>query len=190
MVLADLKLRPEAEEVLLRYTTAQPGKSTAVFQKVDLADWAQISSLWKTALQTFPQIDIVCNGAGIYEPPETSFWNPPGISPLAADKEDANPGQYKSFAVNTAAPIRMAQIAIDYWLQNRHIRGNLLWVASLGGYVHNIQAPIYFATKAAIVSFVRSLAVLNKQLGIRNAAVCPGTVHVSNPHGTSMGHGY
>ncbi|KAJ0117851.1 hypothetical protein J7T55_014301 [Diaporthe amygdali] len=178
VILADLKLRPEAEEVLSQYTNKAAGKPSAVFHKVDLANWAQISSLWNTALQTFPQIDIVCNGAGIYEPPETSFWNPPGISPLAQDREDANPGQYKSFAVNTAAPIRMAQIAIDYWLQNRHIQGNLLWVASLGGYVHNIQAPIYFATKAAIVSFVKSLAVLKKRLGIRNAAVCPGTVHV------------
>lgn len=182
MILADLKLRPEAEEVLSQYTNKAAGKPSAVFHKVDLADWAQINSLWKAALQAFPQIDIVCNGAGIYEPPETSFWNPPGISPLAQDREDANPGQYKSFAVNTAAPIRMAQIAIDYWLQNRHIQGNLLWVASLGGYVHNIQAPIYFATKAAIVSFVKSLAVLKKQLGIRNAAVCPGTVHVSDVH--------
>ncbi|KAL1882810.1 hypothetical protein Daus18300_000448 [Diaporthe australafricana] len=168
VILADLRLRPEAEKVLLKYTTEEAGKPSAVFQQVDLADWSQISSLWKVALQRFPQIDIVCNGAGIYEPPETSFWNPP---------EDANPGQYKSFAVNTASPIRMAQIAIDYWLQNKHIQGNLLWVASLGGYVHNIQAPIYFSTKAAIVSFVRSLAVLKKQLGIRNAAVCPGTVH-------------
>lgn len=182
VILADLRLRPEAEEVLLKYTKKEVGKAYAVFQKVDLADWGQISSLWKAALQAFPQIDIVCNGAGIYEPPETSFWHPPGISPLAQDSGGANPGQYRTFAVNTAAPIRLAQIAIDYWLQNRQVQGNLLWVASLGGYVHNIQAPIYFASKAAIVSFVRSLAVLRRQLGIRNAAVCPGTVHVSIFH--------
>lgn len=190
VILADLKLRPEAEELLLRYTNTEAGKPSAFFQKVDLADWAQISSLWKAALQTFPQIDIVCNGAGIYEPPETSFWHPPGISPLAQDREDASPGQYRSFAVNTAAPIRIAQVAIDYWLQNRHVRGNLLWVASLGGYVHNIQSPIYFASKAAIVSFVRSLAVLKRQLGIRNAAVCPGTVHVSSLYTHSSVCGY
>lgn len=181
-MLVDLRLRPEAEEFLLKYPNIEARKPFAVFQKVDLADWGQISSMWKTALQTFPQVDIVCNGAGIYEPPETSFWHPPGVSTLAEDKEDANPGQYKTFAVNTASPIRIAQIAIDYWLQNRHVQGNLLWVASLGGYVHNIQSPVYFASKAAIVSFVRSLAVLKKQLGIRNAAVCPGTVHVSDAH--------
>lgn len=182
MVLADLKLRPEAEEVLLKYTNKEAGKPSAVFQKVDLADWGQISSLWKAALETFPQIDIVCNGAGIYEPPESSFWHSPGISPLAQDREDANPGQYKTFAVNTAAPIRIAQIAIDYWLQNRHVQGNIIWIASLGAYVHSLHVPIYLASKAAIASFVRSVGVLKKHFGIRNAAICPGRVHVSNLH--------
>lgn len=66
MILADLRLRSEAEEVLLKYTSTEAGKPSAVFQKVDLADWGQISSLWKAALETFPQIDILCNGAGIY----------------------------------------------------------------------------------------------------------------------------
>lgn len=177
VMLADLKLRPEAEEVLLKYTNKEAGKPSAVFQKVDLADWGQISSLWKAAFETFPQIDIVCNGAGIYEPPESSFWHAPGISPLAQDREDANPGQYKSFAVNTAAPIRVAQIAIDYWLQNRHVQGNIIWIASLGAYVHSLHVPIYLASKAAIASFVRSVGVLKKHFGIRNAAICPGRVH-------------
>lgn len=180
MILADLKLRPEAEEVLLKYKNTEAGKPSAVFQKVDLADWGQISSLWKAAFETFGQIDIVCNGAGIYEPPASSFWHPPGISSQAQDKEDSNPGQYKTFAVNTAAPIRIAQIAIDYWLQNRHVQGNILWIASLGAYVHSLHVPIYLASKAAITSFVRSVGVLNKHFGIRNAAICPGRVHVSD----------
>ncbi|TDZ54046.1 17-beta-hydroxysteroid dehydrogenase 14 [Colletotrichum trifolii] len=137
----------------------------------------QISSLWDTALQAFPQVDIVCNGAGLYEPPASSFWNPPGVSPLAEDPADAKVGQYRTFSVNTIAPIRLAQIAIDYWLQNRAIQGNLLWIASLGGYVHSIHTPMYFASKAAIVSMVKSLGGLRKEVGIRNAAVCPGAVY-------------
>lgn len=81
--------------------------------------------------------------------------------------------------MNTIAPIRLAQIAIDYWLQNRDIQGNLLWIASLGGYVHSMHTPLYFASKAAIVSMVKSLGGLKKEFGIRNAAVCPGAVYVS-----------
>lgn len=180
VIIADLKLRPEAEATLHKYSkeNAATNGAYALFHPTDLADWSQINSLWETALATFPQINIVCNGAGLYEPPASSFWSPPGISPLAEDPADAKVGQYKTFSVNTIAPIRLAQIAIDYWLQNRNIQGNLLWVASLGGYVHSMHTPMYFASKAAIVSMVKSLGGLRKEVGIRNAAVCPGATDV------------
>jgi NAD(P)-dependent dehydrogenase (short-subunit alcohol dehydrogenase family) len=178
-VIADLKLRPEAEELVNKWATTEGGKPTVHFYKTDISDWAQISSLWDVALEKFGQIDIVCNGAGIYEPPSSTFWNPPGVSSLSEDKADGNPGVYKTFAVNALGPIRLAQIAMDYWLQNRNVQGNLLWVASCGGYLHSLQTPLYFASKAAIVSFVKSLSTVRKRFGIRNAAVCPGAVHVS-----------
>ncbi|EMT69620.1 hypothetical protein NOF04DRAFT_14382 [Fusarium oxysporum II5] len=177
VVIADLKLRPEAEEFVNKWATTEGGKPTVHFQKTDVSDWAQISSLWDAALEKLGQIDIVCNGAGIYEPPSSTFWNPPGVSSLSEDKADGNPGVYKTFAVNALGPIRLAQIAMDYWLQNRNVQGNLLWVASCGGYLHSLQTPLYFASKAAIVSFVKSLSTVRKRFGIRNAAVCPGAVH-------------
>ncbi|KAI8292064.1 3-beta-hydroxycholanate 3-dehydrogenase (NAD(+)) 2 [Colletotrichum sp. SAR 10_99] len=124
----------------------------AIFHKTDLVDWSQINSLWETALETFPQVDIICNGAGLYEPPSSSFWTLPGVSPLAKDDANAKIGQYQTFSVNTIAPIRLAQIAVDYWLQNRHIKGNMIWVASIGAYVHSVHTPMYFASKAAAIS--------------------------------------
>ncbi|EWY80984.1 hypothetical protein FOYG_15275 [Fusarium oxysporum NRRL 32931] len=177
VVIADLNLRPEAEELVNKWATTEGGKPTVHFHKTDISNWAQISSLWDAALEKFGQIDIVCNGAGIYEPPSSTFWNPPGVSSLSEDKADGNPGVYKTFAVNALGPIRLAQIAMDYWLRNRNVQGNLLWVASCGGYLHSLQTPLYFASKAAIVSFVKSLSTVRKRFGIRNAAVCPGAVH-------------
>ncbi|KAJ4123078.1 hypothetical protein NW768_010071 [Fusarium equiseti] len=178
VIVADLRLRPEAEATLSQYPhpSADPSKPSAIFCPTDISDWAQISSLWKTALEAFARVDIVVSCAGIYEPPSSSFWNPPGISPLAEDPEDAKIGQYKSFAVNTIGPIRLSQIAIDYWQQNPDVQGNLLFVASMGGYMHSMQTPLYFASKAALVSMVKSLGGLKVALGIRNAAVCPGAV--------------
>lgn len=181
VIIADIHLRPEAEATIAKYpkdALASRG-AYAIFHKTDVSDWNQISSLWAAALEIFPHIDIVCNGAGVYEPPSSCFWNAPGVSPLAQDPVDAKVGQYKTFAVNTIGPIRLAQIAIDYWLQNRNIEGNLLWIVSLGRYVHSMHTPMYFASKAAIVSMVKSLGGLRKELGIRNAAVCPGAVYVS-----------
>ncbi|KAF5664986.1 nad-dependent 15-hydroxyprostaglandin dehydrogenase [Fusarium heterosporum] len=176
VAIADLKLRPEAEATVRQFSNPSENKGAVFFCQTDVSDWAQISSLWKTTLERFDRIDILVNCAGVYEAPGISFWNPPGISPLAEDPEDAKVGQYKIFSVNTIAPIRLAQIAIDYWQQHSEIEGNLLFVASMGGYVHSMQTPLYFASKAALVSMVKSLSGLKMALGIRNAAICPGAV--------------
>ncbi|KAH8820253.1 hypothetical protein F5884DRAFT_744613 [Xylogone sp. PMI_703] len=177
VMIADINLRPEAQELLDRWAANNGEEPIALFHNTDMSDWAQISSLWETTLAKFGRIDIICNGAGIYEPPSSTFWNAPGVSPLAEDKPDMSPGVYKTFSANTMGPIRLAQIAIDYWLQNRNVEANLIWIASLGGYVHSLQTPLYFASKSAIISFVKSLATLKKRLGIRNAAICPGAVY-------------
>lgn len=118
VVLADLRLRPEAEELVAKYPhdpSSTPSTASAVFHKTDVADWAQLQSLFTFAVETYGKVDIVVNGAGLFEPPSSSFWLSPGISKLAVDKADCNPGVYQTFAVNTMAPIRLAQIAVDYW---------------------------------------------------------------------------
>ncbi|KAF4126165.1 Short-chain dehydrogenase [Geosmithia morbida] len=179
IVIADIRLTPEAQALVEKWTSPEAGPDTvtAFYQKTDMADWAQIKTLWEVSLAHFGVVDIVVSGAGLYEPPSSSFWYPPGKSPLAQDAIDTNPGVYRSFAVNTMGPIRLAQFAIDYWLDNRDtVKGNLVWIASLGAYVHSFQTPMYFASKAAIVSFVRSLGCLRKRFGIRNSALCPGLV--------------
>ncbi|KOC07353.1 putative short chain dehydrogenase/reductase family oxidoreductase [Aspergillus flavus AF70] len=178
VILADLKMRPEAASTVAKYPhpAVTRGASTAVFHKTDVADWAQLSVLWEFALSTFGRIDIVANIAGIYESPLSSFWKPPGLSPQSIDPINAAPGQYQIFAINQAAPIRLSQIALDYWTQNPEVKGNLLCVASMAGYLHAIDTPLYMASKASIVSFVRCLGDLQDLFGIRVSAVCPGAV--------------
>lgn len=180
--MADLALRPEAQETLeaYPYPPAEAGAASAIFQKTDLVDWSQINLLWETTLKTFGHVNLLVNGAGLYEPPFSDFWNPPGISPLATDQADAQVGMYKTYAVNTIAPIRLAQIAVEYWLrpENRALEGNILWVASMAGYIHGLLTPFYYSSKAAVVSICKSLGSLNKIAGIRNAAICPGVVDV------------
>ncbi|KAH7273817.1 hypothetical protein MRS44_001305 [Fusarium solani] len=180
VVMADLKLRPEAQETLDSYPhpPAEAGGASAIFHQTDLCDWSQINSLWETALKTFGHVNLLVNGAGLYEPPFSDFWNPPGISPLAQDPADAQVGIYKTYAVNTIAPVRLAQIAVEYWLrpENRHLQGNILWLASMAGYIHGLLTPFYYSSKAAVVSICKSLGSLNRVAGIRNTAICPGVV--------------
>ncbi|EWZ36566.1 hypothetical protein FOZG_10559 [Fusarium oxysporum Fo47] len=74
-------------------------------------------------------------------------------------------------------PIRLTQAALDYWQQHTEVQGNLLFVASMGGYMHSMQTPLYFANKAALVSMVKPLSGLKRALGVRNGAICPGPAH-------------
>lgn len=119
VVLADLRLRLEAEELIAQYphppSSQEPSKPSAVFVKTDIVDWAQLRTLFDSAVEKYGRVDIVINGAGLFEPPSSSFWVNPDHSALAADAADCNPGVYRTFAVNTMAPIRLAQIAVDYW---------------------------------------------------------------------------
>lgn len=177
VVLADLKLRPEAKSMVDRYQhpPAEVDLASAVFLPTDVTNWKHLQALWDESLRLHKQIDIVVSVAGIYEPPWSSFWKPPGISAISRDCADAETGQYATIAVNLVGPIRLAQLAIDHWTQ-RQIRGNYLAMASISAYLHSIETPLYMASKAALVSFVRSLKDLHGLCNIRMAALCPGSV--------------
>ncbi|KAK9420921.1 hypothetical protein SUNI508_01012 [Seiridium unicorne] len=146
VIFADISLRPEAE--------------------------SQISATWEFALKTFGRIDLLCPGAGIWKPPSSSFWHAPGTSPFAKDDPNGAPGVYNIFAVNVMGPIRFAQVAIDYWLENK-VAGNLIFVASQSAYLPTIGTPLYSAGKGALTTFTQSLAQLKARLNIRVTAMCP-----------------
>jgi NAD(P)-dependent dehydrogenase (short-subunit alcohol dehydrogenase family) len=181
VVFADLSLQPAAESTLDQYSVACTAKESPVafFHKTDVADWSQLSDLWEATLRKFGQIDIIANIAGVYDPPFSDFWRPPGISPESRDPPNANPGSYATISINYVAPVRLAQLAIDYWCRNPHVKGNFVAVSSIAAYVHSMYSPLYMSSKAALVSFVKSLGELNDHFGIRIAAVCPGSVKVS-----------
>ncbi|KAI8314627.1 putative oxidoreductase [Colletotrichum sp. SAR11_240] len=175
VIFADIALRPEAEELIAKYPHPSKDESpSAVYHMMDQSNWAQVSETWEFALKTFGRVDLLCPGAGIWEPPTSAFWDLPGVSPLAQDDPNAAPGVYNIFAVNAMGPIRFAQIAIDYWLQNK-IAGNLIFVSSLSAYLPTIGTPLYNATKGALNSFTLSLAQMKARLGIRVASMCPAT---------------
>ena len=64
VVIADIQLVPEAQEFLEKTN----GKAKVIFKKTDVADWAQLKAAFDAAIETFGKLDIVCPGAGIFEP--------------------------------------------------------------------------------------------------------------------------
>ncbi|KAK1589838.1 short chain dehydrogenase [Colletotrichum navitas] len=187
VLIADLFLRPEAEILVVRYQNANT-KPRAVFVETDVTSWPALSNMFNAAVSEFGGFDVLCPGAGVYEPHWSSFWHPPG-SPESKDSVDG--GHYSLFDINITHPIRSTQLAISYWLHPKTAAGTTLTsaiksspsnpkrvvhISSVAGQVPNINAPLYAASKFAVTGFVRSLARLEETDGIRVNAVAPGVV--------------
>ncbi|KAJ4341232.1 hypothetical protein N0V87_001973 [Didymella glomerata] len=178
VLLADLSLRPEAQHLIETYTS----HPRAMFQKTDVTDWTQLETMFNMAAQSFGAVDIVCPGAGIYDPPWSNFWHPPG-SPASKDRSDG--GRYATLDINVTHPIRTTQLAIRSFLsastpqekaQQERSPKRILIVSSIAGQNSNLHTPIYVAAKHAMNGFIRSLAALEPRFNIRVNGVAPGVI--------------
>jgi len=125
----------------------------------------------------------VCPGAGVYEPLWSNFWYPPGEPP---SMDSSQHSRYAELDINLVHPIRTTQMAISHFLNPSDSSDrppasptnprSIIHVSSIAGQTTPLVAPIYNATKHAINGFVRSLAPLDKELGIRVTAVAPGVI--------------
>ncbi|KAJ5742907.1 transmembrane amino acid transporter protein-domain-containing protein [Penicillium manginii] len=169
VLIADLGLRPEAQVLVEKY---QAGPVRAIFQKTDVTDWPQLERMFEVAEKEFNEIDIVCPGAGVYEPHWSNFWRPPGSPP----SKDSG-GRYALVDINITHPIRTTQLAIAHFLRHRENGRpkHIVHISSIAGQNSAFAAPIYVATKHAINGLVRSLGKLER-LGIRVTAVAPGVI--------------
>lgn len=197
VVLADLALRPEAQELVDRHSGAeQPGKRPrAVFVETDVTSWPALSRMFDVAVAEFGAVDVVCPGAGVYEPHWSSFWHPPGSAQSRdAAADGAEPGRYALLDINLTHPIRATQLALEHWLHpepdpatpaaaaatmHRASPSNpkrVVHIGSVAGQMPNFCAPLYAASKFGVHGLVRSLAPLEASHGVRVSAVAPGVV--------------
>ncbi|EMD92885.1 hypothetical protein COCC4DRAFT_61343 [Bipolaris maydis ATCC 48331] len=183
VLIADLALRPEAQKLVDVYSKKEEGKPRAIFLKTDVTDWPQLERMFTVGVHEFGQVDIVCPGAGIYDPHWTNFWHPPGV-PGGKSKDDPHGGRYTSIDINVTHPIRTTQLAISHFLNpppgvqkvGHQNPKRVIIVSSIAGQNPNFHAPIYVAAKHAMNGFVRSLAPLEAELGIRVNGVAPGVI--------------
>lgn len=207
MVLADLALRPEAEAVVAQYSdggdSSGGDRARAVFVPTDVTSWPALERLFDAADRRFGGFDLVCPGAGVYEPAWSSFWHPPG-SP--ASRDDPAAGMYALLAINLVHPIRTTQLAISRWLYPRGAAAEeeegekdggeerkekekaaakaaaprepkrVVLVSSVAGQMAVFGAPLYGASKFGVTGLARCLGPLEAARGIRVLAVAPGVV--------------
>ncbi|KAI9648268.1 hypothetical protein NHQ30_002900 [Ciborinia camelliae] len=175
VVIADLALRPEAQQLISKYSASSNG-AKAVFLQTDVTEWAQLDKMFEVANEQFGGADIVCPGAGVFEPPFSNFWIPPNTPP-SIDKTSES--RYKILDTNITHPIRTTQMAIDHFM-TRKKPGVVIHISSILAQVPFLPTPMYVASKHAISGFVRSLAQLEFPTPdipkVRVSAVAPGLV--------------
>ncbi|KAF5615109.1 15-hydroxyprostaglandin dehydrogenase [Fusarium sp. NRRL 52700] len=172
VVMADLALRPEASELLKSFP------SQALYQPTDVTKWDQLDHAFEVAKKQFGGYDIVCPGAGVYDPPFSNFWHPAGTE-LSKDVHSAS--RFASLDINLTHPIYATQQAIAHFTENKK-PGSVVHISSIAAQGPVLSVPMYCAAKAGISHFVRSLAGLETPpastglASIRVTAVAPGVI--------------
>ena len=65
VLIADVQLTEEAKTLVDEKSAA---KAKVIFKKTDVTNWAELQAAFDAAIGEFGGLDIVCPGAGIFEP--------------------------------------------------------------------------------------------------------------------------
>ncbi|OAP56482.1 hypothetical protein AYL99_09661 [Fonsecaea erecta] len=159
------------ESAALKELQQQPRSTKLLFQKTDVSKWNELEALFKRAQAELGPLDVVCNGAGVFEPSWSNFWN------------DTETESYKSLDINLGALIKGTRLAIRDQITRSKGRkaggtvGVILNISSLAAQRMLFNQPIYSAAKSGVSAIVRSLAPLHEEYGIKVVAVAPGMVY-------------
>ncbi|KAL2834383.1 NAD(P)-binding protein [Aspergillus cavernicola] len=166
VLIADLRLRPDSKAIIDTINAATSANGPRiVFHQTDVTNWTDLENAFDRVETEFgTTADVVCAGAGIYEPPALGFW---------ADVDTDS--HYKILDVNLLHPIKTTRIAVRR-LQRAQKPGHILHIASVAAQTASLVTPLYQASKHGVVSFVRGMEGLQGLCGIRVVCVAPGSV--------------
>ncbi len=140
------------------------GRSVSVLG--DVAIRADAERMVEAAVTQWGRLDIVVNNAGITGSRQAT------LAHLTSDEE-----WERVMAVNVNGVFRVATAAIRQMLAQG--QGNIINIASAAGFVPFPGRAVYNASKGAVVSFTRALALDYAPNHIRVNAICPGMVETN-----------
>lgn len=155
VVAADIDLA--AVDAVAGEVAAAGGVALAV--SCDVTDAGQVDAMMKAAVQAYGRLDVLYNNAGITTRPGQSFM----------DASDADLD--KLSAVNIGGVIHGCQSAVRQF-DAQGGGGAIVITASVAGLI-GYGGVVYGATKGAVTSLTRGLALELAPKGIRVNAVCP-----------------
>jgi len=128
--------------------------------QTDVTRRADLDAMVGRTLEDFGRVDILVNNAGIYR----------AAPPLEISEEDWD----AVIDINAKAVFFASQAVLPHMV--RAGRGNIISLASMAGKLGTTTSLVYAASKSAVISITRSLALSFAADGIRANCVCPGFV--------------
>jgi len=129
----------------------------------DVRSARDVARAVQRAAEQFGRLDIVVNTAGVGDDDD-----------MTAETTDANFDRIMS--VNFRGTFHVTRAALPLLKERGGSIINVASIAALKGYK---TASIYCATKGAMVSFTRAVAVEYAEYGVRANVICPG--HIDTP---------
>ena len=129
----------------------------------DISDRAQCDEMAKAVADAWGQIDILINNAGITK--DAQFY------------KMADADFYKVIEVNLFGTYNMSKAVVPYMMERRY--GKIVSAASIACIKGNFGQSNYAASKAAIMSFTRSLGRELGKYNINVNAIAPGFIRTA-----------
>ncbi len=159
----------EGASVCVADVSAEAGEEAAAacreafFQQVDVTDAASVEAMYAAAVERYGGVDVLYNNAGIMPADDASVLE---TEPDAWDRV---------LGVNTKGVYLCCRHGIPRLLERGS--GSVINVASFVALVGAATSQIaYTASKGAVLSMTRELAVEFARQGVRVNALCPGPV--------------
>jgi NAD(P)-dependent dehydrogenase (short-subunit alcohol dehydrogenase family) len=145
--------------VAVRATAEGPG--TATFTSCNVTDHAALTAFIGDTAARFGRIDCLVNNAG---------WHPPHL-PI----DDFSTDDFRALLELNVVSVFVASKTALPWL--RKTRGSIVNISSLVATLGQYHATTYVATKGAVLSLTKALAVDEAVHGVRVNSISPGYVY-------------
>ncbi|KAI1761559.1 3-beta-hydroxysteroid dehydrogenase [Hypoxylon sp. FL1150] len=147
--------------------------SNCTFHKIDVASWSSLTSSFDAVFMADGRLDFVLANAGIME--NGKFFEQHDLSSPPPEPEEL------SIDVNLKGVIKTSYLAQHYFRANANGGKDcvLIMTSSIAGIYPQAITPLYAASKAGMLNFMRSIAPIFHGEGIRTYAICPGSVRTN-----------